>query len=112
MSVVRTIEGQIVQDADQLDALGAIGIARAFAYGGYAGHLMHDPSTEPHYHATAEEYHQRDSTTINHFYEKLLLLRDRMNTNSARKVAEKRHRVLETFLREFLVEWDAADVGT
>jgi uncharacterized protein len=111
-STVRTVEGQIVQDADRLDALGAIGVARAFAYGGYAGQLIHEPEQSPHYHASADDYFKRDSTTINHFYEKLLLLKDRMHTASARKVAEKRHVVLQNFLQDFFTEWDADDVSS
>jgi uncharacterized protein len=110
-STLSTIEGQVVQDADRLDALGAIGIARAFAFGGYAGQLMHDPARKPENHATEEEYFHRNSTTINHFYEKLLLLKERINTESARQVAERRHAVLERFLTEFMLEWDADDVS-
>jgi uncharacterized protein len=109
-STLSTIEGQVVQDADRLDAMGAIGIARAFAFGGYSGQLMHDPVKAPEYHATPAEYVSRDTTTINHFYEKLLLLRDRMNTPSARHVANGRHAVLEQFLSEFTTEWDGSDL--
>ena len=109
-TVMDSLEGMVVQDADRLDAIGAIGIGRTFAYGGYAGQLMHDPSVEPHLHATHEEYLQRKGTVITHFSEKLLLLKDRMHTATARAVAERRHRVLEDFLNEFLMEWDAKDV--
>lgn len=106
-----SLEGQVVQDADRLDAIGAIGVARAFAFGGHAGEVMHDPGRPAQPHATAQAYFNRDSTTINHFREKLLLLKDRMNTASARRIADRRHEFLETFLAEFLAEWEARDVS-
>ncbi len=100
-----SLEGRVVQDADRLDALGAIGIARAFAYGGYKHRLIYDPGIPPHLHATFEEYRTSTGTTINHFYEKLLLLKDRMHTRTARRIAEERHRFMEEFLKQFHREW-------
>ena len=100
------LEGKIVQDADRLDAIGAIGIARAFAYGGHAGRLIHDPEAAVTLHQSATAYHNSGSPTINHFYEKLLLLKDRINTPTARRMAEHRHRVMEDYLEEFYAEWD------
>ncbi len=104
-----TVEGAIVQDADRLDAIGAIGIARTFAYGGSRGHPMHDPDIHPERHGTFAAYKASTGTTINHFPEKLLLLRDRMNTPSARRLAAQRHAIMEAFLAQFLAEWDGQD---
>jgi uncharacterized protein len=101
-----TLEGKIVQDADRLDAIGAIGIARTFAYGGHKGRLMYHPEQKPEMHASFEDYKKNQSHTINHFYEKLLLLKDRMNTHTAKKIAEKRHELMEKYLADFLNEWD------
>ncbi len=100
------IEGQIVQDADRLDALGAIGIARAFAYGGFKHRPLYDPDIPPYLHQSFEEYKSKQSTTLNHFHEKLLLLRNRMNTNTGRRIAEQRHQFIESFLSEFMTEWN------
>jgi len=101
-----TREGMVVQDADRLDALGAIGIARAFAYGGSRGRVLYDPESAPVMHATVDEYRSHQGSTLNHFFEKLLLLKDRMNTESARRIANERHQFLEDFLGQFLAEWD------
>ncbi|GLY80080.1 HD domain-containing protein [Actinoallomurus sp. CA-142502] len=110
VSRMRTIEGMVVQDADRLDAMGAIGIARAFAYGAVKGEAMFDPDQAPHLHASEAEYLARDGSTINHFYEKLLLLKDRMNTESGRSFAERRHRVIEAFVHDFVAEWRLEDL--
>ncbi|MCX7570308.1 HD domain-containing protein [Tumebacillus sp. DT12] len=103
---MRTLEGRVVQDADRLDAIGAVGIARCFAYSGWKGQLIHDPEQKPREEMTAQEYRHGKSTAVNHFYEKLLLLKDRMNTEFAKKLAAERHRVMEEFLSRLHGEWD------
>lgn len=104
-----TREGQIVQDADRIDAIGAVGIARTFAYGGCKGHEMYNPTISPTYHASFEEYSKSMSPTVNHFYEKLLLLKDRMNTNTAKKIAEGRHKYMKQYLERFLKECEGLE---
>ena len=107
---MKSLEGFIVQDADRLDAIGAIGIARAFAYGGYKSRPMYDPESPPQMHATFEQYKDSKSATINHFYEKLLLLKDMMNTATAKRIAEQRHEVMLRFLDQYMNEWDGRDI--
>ncbi len=107
---VSSPEAAVVQDADRLDAIGAIGIGRAFAYGGHKGRPMHDPATPPVSHADFEQYKQSTAPTLNHFYEKLLHLKDRLNTPAARALAEERHRFMEQFVAQFLREWESLDV--
>ncbi|MBT9521384.1 MAG: HD domain-containing protein [Dechloromonas sp.] len=109
-TAMSTLEGQCVQDADRLDAIGAIGIARCFAYGGHANRLMYDPDQPPVMHATAEAYKAAKGSSLNHFYEKLFLLKDRMNTETGKALAEQRHRYMEEFVAQFLEEWGAACV--
>lgn len=106
-----TREGRAVQDADRLDALGAIGVARCFAYGGSVGNPMHDPGVRPVLHASEEEYRRHRGTSVAHFYEKLLLLKDRMQTDTGRAVAARRTKFMEDFLAEFYDEWDGADIA-
>jgi uncharacterized protein len=104
-SRVTTREAMVVQDADRLDAMGAIGIARAFAYGGYRGREIYNPDINPAQHQTASEYKSNTAPSINHFYEKLLLLKDRMNTPSGKEMAVERHQFMEQFLDRFYKEW-------
>lgn len=103
---MKSKEGLIVQDADRLDAIGAIGIARTFAFGGKFGNLLYDPTVRPATFKTAEEYRNNRTHTINHFYEKLLLLKDGMNTTTGKKMAANRHRYMEAFLEQFYAEWN------
>ncbi len=102
---VSSREAALVQDADRLDALGAIGIGRAFAYGGHKGRPLHDPAVPPVAHDTFARYQQSTAPTLNHFYEKLLHLRDRLHTPAARQLAEERHRFMAAFVDRFLAEW-------
>ena len=99
-------ELEIVQDADRLDALGAIGIARTFNYGGFKNRPLYNPEIAPNLYMSKEEYKNSESPTLNHFYEKLLLLKDKMNTQTGKKIAEERHRFMELFLSQFYAEWE------
>ena len=105
-SELASIEAEIVQDADRLDAIGAIGIARAFAYGGKKGQSIYDPAIQVREEMSLEEYRKGKSTSIHHFYEKLLKLKNLMNTETARKMAESRQKIMETFLEQFFQEWN------
>lgn len=100
-----SLESQIVQDADRLDALGAVGVGRAFAFGGAHHRLMYDPAIKPAYHESFESYKSSASPTINHFYEKLFLLKDRMHTAIGREIAEERHQYMVDFIDRFYKEW-------
>lgn len=102
---MRTLEGRVVQDADRLDAIGAIAIARTFLYAGWKGHPIHDPHLPPRDSMTAKEYRNDKSTAINHFHEKLLKLKDHINTPAASRIAEERHRYMEQYVERFYQEW-------
>jgi uncharacterized protein len=105
-TVPSSSEGRVVQDADRLDAVGAIGIARTFAYGGYTGRMLYDPNIKPTMHATVESYSSGGTHSINHFYEKLLLLKNLMNTEAAKAIARRRHKFMVEYLSHFYNEWE------
>ena len=104
--IFTSIELDIVQDADRLDAIGAIGIARAFNYGGFKNRPFYNPNIAPKLQMSKEEYKNSQTPTINHFYEKLLLLKDKMNTETGKQIAKERHHYMEGFLSQFYAEWD------
>ncbi|TDL82672.1 HD domain-containing protein [Peribacillus frigoritolerans] len=108
---VSSIEAQIVQDADRLDAMGAIGIARVFSYGGSKGNLIYDPAIPTRDSMTCEEYRTIKSTSINHFYEKLLKLKDLMNTEEGKMLAQQRHQFMVDYLSQFFLEWEGPNRG-
>ena len=101
----RSLEFQIVQDADRLDALGAVGIGRAFAYGGSRGRLMYDPTKPITSFSNTKEYRSAVTSTLHHFDEKLFLLKDLLNTKEAKKIAQERHGYMKAFKKQFLLEW-------
>lgn len=101
----KSAELDVIQDADRLDAIGAIGIARCFNYGGFKNREIYNPTILPNLSMTKEEYKKSKAPTINHFYEKLLLLKDKMNTNTGKKIAQERHDFMELFLKQFFIEW-------
>lgn len=105
-ALLTSIEAEIVQDADRLDAIGAIGIARAFAYGGKKGQQIYDPSINTRHEMSLKEYRTGKSSSVNHFYEKLLKLKDLLNTETAKAMAEKRHQLMEMYLEQFFQEWN------
>ena len=104
--IPKTLAGKCVQDSDRLDAIGAIGIARAFAYGGNHNRVMHNPNISPNLNMDAQEYHNHISTTINHFYEKLFKLKDLMNTDTAKLIAQDREKYMKEYISEFMDEWE------
>jgi uncharacterized protein len=106
VAVFRSKELEVVQDADRLDAIGAIGIARAFSYGGYKQREFYNPSIAPNLNMSKDEYKRSTAPTINHFYEKLLLLKGKMNTETGKRLAEQRHQFMEQYLEQFYAEWE------
>ena len=104
-SAFKSKELEVIQDADRLDALGAIGITRTFNYGGFKNRALYNPDIKPNLNLTKDEYKKSTAPTINHFYEKLLLLKDKMNTKTGRKIAEERHNYMVDFLKQFYAEW-------